>query len=71
MARPKLLLLDDESGNDNELDRYIADAQRYGKSLIRSGKDKEYPLLYQRMSQIMTVGGNEAAAKEWAEAQVQ
>ena len=60
-----------ETGNDENLDRYIRNAQRYAESLIRSGKDEEYPLLYQRMSQLMTMGGYDQEAKEWAEAQAQ
>ena len=60
-----------EQGNDKHVDRYIEDVQRYARSLIRKGKDKEYPLLYQRMSQIMTMGGYNAEAKEWSDAQPQ
>jgi tetratricopeptide (TPR) repeat protein len=58
-----------ETGNDKDLNRHIKNVQRYAKSLIRKGKDKDYPLLYQRMSQLMTLGGYEAEAKEWTEAQ--
>ena len=60
-----------ETGNDKDLNRHVKDVQRYARSLIRKGKDEEYPLLYQRMSQLMTIGGYEAEAKEWAEAQTQ
>ena len=60
-----------ERGNTRDLDRYVKDVQGYGRSLIRSGKDKEYPLLHQRMAQLMAMGGYEAEAKEWAEAQAQ
>jgi len=60
-----------ETGNDKDLNRHVKDVQRYAKSLIRKGKDKDYPLLYTRMSQLMTMGGYEAQAKEWAEAQEQ
>ena len=59
-----------DSGKTKELDRYVEDVQRYARSLIRSGKDEEFPLLYQRMAQIMTIGGYPAEAQEWA-AQVQ
>ena len=55
-----------ESGNDRQLDGYVDDVQDYAESLIRSGKDNEYPLLRQRMSQILTIAGYEAEAKEWA-----
>jgi len=60
-----------EQGKLKELDRYVADVQRYARSLVREDKDKEFPLLYQRMSQIMTMGGFEAEAREWAIAQPQ
>ncbi len=60
-----------ENGEVKDLDRYVKDVQRYAQSLIRRGKDDEFPLLYQRMSQVMTMGGYTAEAKEWAEAQTQ
>ena len=60
-----------EQGKVKDLDRYVKDVQRYARSLIRKGTDKEYPLLYQRMSQLMTMAGSNAEAKEWADAQVQ
>ena len=60
-----------ERGKIKDLDRYVEDVQGYARSLIRRGKDEEYPLLYQRMSQIMTMGGYNAEAKEWTEAQAQ
>ena len=60
-----------DRGKTKDVDRYIKDVQGYARSLIRSGKDKEFPLLNQRMSQILTIGGYEAEAKEWAEAQTQ
>jgi tetratricopeptide (TPR) repeat protein len=60
-----------EKGKVKDLERYIKDVQRYAQSLIRRGKDEEYPLLYQRMSQLMVIGGYETEAKEWAEAQGQ
>jgi len=60
-----------DNRKDKDLDRYIKDAQRYGESLVRKGKDKEYPLLYKRMSQLMAMGGYTAEAQEWAEAEGQ
>jgi len=60
-----------EKDRVDDLDRYINDVQRYARSLIRQGKDKEYPLLYKRMSQLMAMGGYTAEAQEWAEAQGQ
>ncbi len=57
-----------ENGKGKDLDRYIKDVQRYARSLIKRGKDKEYPLLYQRMSQLMAMADYQAEAQEWAEA---
>ena len=58
-----------ENGKADDLDRYVENVERYARSLIRSGKDKEYPLLYQRMSQIMDLAGLSEKAREWTEAQ--
>ena len=60
-----------DNGEVKDLDRYIKDVQRYARSLIRKGKDQEYPLLYRRMTQLMVMGGYEAQAQEWAEPQGQ
>jgi len=58
-----------ERGQAKDLERYVEDAQGYARSLVRSGKDAEFPLLQQRMSQLMTMAGYNEEAKEWAEAQ--
>jgi tetratricopeptide (TPR) repeat protein len=58
-----------ERGQAKELERYVDDAQAYARSLEQSGKDKEFPLLYQRMSQLMSMAGYDKEAREWAEAQ--
>jgi tetratricopeptide (TPR) repeat protein len=55
-----------ERGQAKELDRYVDDVQGYARSLIRSGKDEEFPLLYQRMSQLMAMAGHNEEATEWA-----
>ena len=60
-----------DRGKTRELERYVRDVQRYGKSLERKGKDEEYPLLYQRMSQLMAMAGRNAEANEWTLAQEQ
>ena len=60
-----------EQGKDRDLDRYIKGVQRYARSLVRSGKDKDFPLLNQRMSQILTLGGYLEEAEEWADAKQQ
>ena len=58
-----------ERGRVKDLERYVEDAQGYARSLIRSGKDEEFPLLRQRMSQLMSMAGYDAEAAEWTEAQ--
>jgi len=57
-----------ENRKTKDLERHIKDVQRYAESLIRDGRDQEYPLLYKRVSQIMTMGGYTAEAREWAQA---
>lgn len=58
-------------GKVKDLDRYVEEVQGYARSLIRDGKDKDYPLLYKRMSQLMAMSGNTAEARKWAEAEGQ
>ena len=60
-----------ERGQARDLERYVEDARGYARSLIRSGKDEEFPLLRQRMSQLMALAGYKEEAAEWAEAQAQ
>ena len=57
-----------EHGKRDDLERYVSDVQRYARSLVRQEKDKDFPLLYQRMSQIMAMAGLDAEAKEWEKA---
>ncbi|MCH9693537.1 MAG: tetratricopeptide repeat protein [Gammaproteobacteria bacterium] len=58
-----------ETGKLDDLDRYVSNAQRYAKKLVRSGDDEKYPPLYTRMSQLMTMAGYADEAQEWADAQ--
>jgi tetratricopeptide (TPR) repeat protein len=60
-----------ERGQVAEVERYVEDVQRYARSVIRSGKDKDVPLLRQRMSQLMVMAGYDKQAREWAEASAQ
>jgi hypothetical protein len=69
MAYGNLIKYSREFDRSKDVDRYVNDVQRYARSLIRQGKEQEYPLLYQRMSQLMTMGGYTAEAEEWAKAQ--
>jgi tetratricopeptide (TPR) repeat protein len=45
--------------------RYADDVQDYAQSLVKQGRDKEFPLLYKRMQQIMTLAGNKEEAIKW------
>ncbi len=58
-------------GKTRDLERYVKDVQTYARAQIRRGKDESYPALYQRMAQIMNMGGRDAEAKEWAKAKPQ
>jgi tetratricopeptide (TPR) repeat protein len=57
-----------DNGNVKDVERYVTDVQRYARSLIKKGRNEEYPLLYRRVSQLMAMGGYAAEAREWAEA---
>ena len=60
-----------ERGQAKDVERYVEDAQAYARALIRSGKDKEFPLLHQRMSQLMAMAGHDEEAAAWAKAPAQ
>ncbi|MCJ7590687.1 MAG: tetratricopeptide repeat protein [Woeseiaceae bacterium] len=60
-----------ERGKVKDLGRHVEAVQGYARSLIRDGKDKDYPLLYKRMSQLLAMSGHTAEAREWAEAEGQ
>lgn len=52
--------------------RYFLNAvQGYANKLIDSGRVEEFPLLYRRMAQIMTLAGEHAEAKRWQGMQTQ
>ena len=60
-----------DNGKVRDVERYVEDVQGYARSLVKKGKDEEYPLLYRRMSQLLTMGGYTAEAQEWTEAEGQ
>jgi tetratricopeptide (TPR) repeat protein len=70
-AYASLIRYSREQGLERDLERYIKEVQRYARSLVRSGKDKEFPLLNRRMAQILAFGGYDKEAREWAEAEQQ
>jgi len=47
---------------------YLSAAQDYAEDLIASGASTTYPRLNQRMAQLMTMGGDKAAAARWQQA---
>ena len=58
-----------DNKRSRELNRYLGDVQRYAERLIKHGKDSEFPLLYRRMSQIMTMAGKQTDARKWTSRQ--
>jgi len=54
-----------EQGLNRDASRYLAEVEYYANALIRDGKDKEYPMLYRRMAQLMTMAGNKLEANKW------
>ena len=54
-----------ESGNPTATDHYLRSASEYADYLIESGNSSTYPLLKQRMAQLMKIGGDSEAAKRW------
>jgi hypothetical protein len=47
--------------------RYLADLNAYASALIRDGRAGDYPLLFRRMAQILSLAGEHQAAGQWAE----
>lgn len=47
--------------------RYLADLNAYASALIRDGRAGDYPLLFRRMAQILSLAGEHQAARQWAE----
>lgn len=48
-----------------DLNRYVNGVQRYARLLINQERVDEFPLLYRRMAQIMTIAGNSTEAEKW------
>ena len=47
---------------------YLTALENYADALIASGASESYPRLNQRMAQLMTMGGDKAAAARWRQA---
>lgn len=54
-----------ENEESSDFRRYIAGVKRYAKMLIDQERVDEFPLLYRRMAQIMTIAGEKAEAQRW------
>jgi tetratricopeptide (TPR) repeat protein len=50
---------------------FLKSVREYANKLINSGRVEEFPLLYRRMAQIMTLAGEHAEAKHWQAMQTQ
>lgn len=59
-----------DAGRREKISYYADEAQGYAKSLIRQGKDKDYPLLSRRMASLMTLAGYKAEAKMWQQGRI-
>lgn len=58
-----------DNSQTNDFNNYVAAVQRYAKRLIAQERDKDFPLLYRRMAQIMTMAGDSAEAQRWQKMQ--
>lgn len=58
-----------ENNENSDFRRYVAGVKRYAKKLVEQERIQEFPLLYRRMAQIMTIAGDNAEAKRWQKMQ--
>ncbi|MFT4809852.1 MAG: tetratricopeptide (TPR) repeat protein [Paraglaciecola sp.] len=54
-----------ENKQKNDFQRYVAAVQRYALRIIEDERVHEFPLLYRRMAQVMTIAGDIAEAQRW------
>jgi tetratricopeptide (TPR) repeat protein len=54
-----------ENKQKNDFQRYVAAVQRYAVRIIEDERVHEFPLLYRRMAQVMTIAGDIAEAQRW------
>jgi len=54
-----------DSGNKSDTALYLQAVSDYADTLIASGESQNYPMLSHRMAQLMTMGGDMAAAQRW------
>ena len=58
-----------ERNQHNDFQSYLAGVKRYAKELVTQDRVTEFPLLYRRMAQIMTMAGDKAEADRWQQMQ--
>jgi len=54
-----------KNNQNNDFQRYVSAVKRYAEQLIEDKRVHEFPLLYRRMAQIMTIAGDIAEAQRW------
>ena len=54
-----------EDGDRPAVDDYLEEVQAYATRLKNSGLADDYPMLGRRMAQLLTMGGDKAAASQW------
>lgn len=54
-----------EEGDRPAVDDYLEEVQAYATRLKNSGLADNYPMLGRRMAQLLTMGGDKAAASQW------
>lgn len=58
-----------ENKEHSDFRRYVAGVKRYAKNLVEQDRVQEFPLLYRRMAQIMTIAGDNAEVQRWQKMQ--
>ena len=54
-----------DSSNTQTTQQYLTSLENYANTLVASGASDNYPRLNQRMTQLMTMGGDKAGAARW------
>ena len=54
-----------DSRDAQATEQYLTSLENYAKTLVASGASESYPRLNQRMTQLMTMGGDKAGAARW------
>lgn len=54
-----------ENKQNKDMYGYVNAVERYANMLIKQDRVQEFPLLYRRMAQIMTIAGDNSEAQRW------